>query len=185
MQTVGDFERDGFAILPAPIFPAALMDQVSAGIDAQLALLPAERLSTAELAGHRVTASERQTTGSLTTVSEGPPVTLAADGVPELLAHPALMEFARCITGFVDTRVWWVQYFGKQPDGVDGGYTGWHQDWTSWSAEENSTEDAPNGWGGSGLFTCWVGRYTSDHHTIKLTQFPGMPLRDSERLLVI
>ena len=56
------------------------------------------------------------------------------------------MECARKVTGLEDTRVWWVQYFGKQPDGVEGGYTGWHQDWTSWSAEANSAEGAPNGW---------------------------------------
>ena len=156
VPTVGNYQRDGFEIHPSPVFPAALMDRVSAGIDAELSKLPAERLSTAELAGHTAKDIEVQTTGRLTTVSEGPPVTLAADGVPELLAHPALMECARQVTGLVDTRVWWVQYFGKQPDGVEGGYTGWHQDWTSWSAEANSAEGAPNGWGGEGLFTCWV-----------------------------
>ena len=82
-------------------------------------------------------------------------------------------------------RVWWVQYFGKRPDEVEGGYTGLHQDWTSWSQEVNGTADsalaaiimirsqlqctrialktplaihctAPNGFSGSGLFTCWV-----------------------------
>jgi len=41
----------------------------------------------------------------------------------------------------VSPRVWWVQYFGKAPDEVTGGYTGFHQDWTSWSQEVNGTTE--------------------------------------------
>lgn len=99
----------------------------------------------------------------------------------------ALVEWCHRITGYTQPRVWWVQYFGKQPDEVEGGYTGLHQDWTSWSQEINGTADRtpilpsslsssrtpslelgvlddfgnagiadPNGFSGSGLFTCWV-----------------------------
>ena len=53
----------------------------------------------------------------------------------------ALLEWATRITGMVSPRVWWVQYFGKAPDEVTGGYTGFHQDWTSWSQEVNGTTE--------------------------------------------
>lgn len=54
----------------------------------------------------------------------------------------ALFEWSQRITGYVQPRVWWVQYFGKRPDEVEGGYTGLHQDWTSWSQEVNGTADS-------------------------------------------
>lgn len=54
----------------------------------------------------------------------------------------ALFEWSRRITGYAQPRVWWVQYFGKRPDEVEGGYTGLHQDWTSWSQEVNGTADS-------------------------------------------
>ena len=106
-QAIGDFAVDGYSILPQPIFPESVIDRANAGLAAELAKLPPTR------------------SGGRSTVSQGPAVTLASDGVPELLGHPALLEWARRVTGFAEPRVWWVQYFGKEPDEVEGGYTGW------------------------------------------------------------
>ncbi len=78
---VGDFERDGYTILPEPIFPAAVVDRASAGITATLAGMERVTEYTDVVTGKRMQLG-------LTTDSHGPPVTLASDGVPDLLAHP-------------------------------------------------------------------------------------------------
>ena len=80
MQTEGDFARDGYTIVRTPIFPAAVIDRASAGIAATLAGMARVTEYTDVVTGKRIK--------GLTTDSHGPPVTLASDGVPELLAHP-------------------------------------------------------------------------------------------------
>lgn len=77
----GDFQRDGYTIIPEPIFPAAVIDRASAGIVATLAGMERVTEYTDVVTGNRMQLG-------LTTDSHGPPVTLASDGVPELLAHP-------------------------------------------------------------------------------------------------
>jgi len=89
METVGDFARDGYAIVPTPIFPAAVIDRASAGITATLAGMERVTEYTDVVTGKRI--------NGLTTDSHGPPVTLASDGVSELLAHPCVHPTTICV----------------------------------------------------------------------------------------
>ena len=81
---IGDYQRDGFAIIPHPIFHTGLIDRACSGLDAALAASAEQKRDYLD-----VVTGERIDLG-LTTVSHGPDVTLEADGVPELLAQPCV-----------------------------------------------------------------------------------------------
>ena len=142
-EVTGDYERDGFAILNAPIIPADIVEHAVAGIDAVLgAQDPSEHPSTA---GKGITVVLSKSSDDL----------VACPGVQQLLDYPALEEWARRLTGATKPRIWWVQYFGKNAGEAEGGTVGLHQDWTYWAHDEASG-NPDGGWGGSGLCTCWV-----------------------------
>ena len=91
-HVTGDYEKDGFAIVCAPIIPAEIIDRANSGIDAVLA--------TQEQSRHPSIPE-----GGTVVLSKSSDKLVGCTGVRELLEFPALAELARQLTGATQPRV--------------------------------------------------------------------------------
>ena len=92
VAATGDYERDGFVILRAPLIPPSTIDKANADIDRVLA--------EQDQALHPSIAE-----GGTVVLSKSSDDLVACAGVRELLRHPALEEWARKVTGATRPRV--------------------------------------------------------------------------------
>ena len=92
VAATGDYERDGFVILRAPLIPPSTIDKANADIDRVLA--------EQEQSLHPSIAE-----GGTVVLSKSSDDLVACAGVRELLRHPALEEWARKVTGATRPRV--------------------------------------------------------------------------------
>lgn len=135
------FRRDGFLLVPEPIFPPGLLERAVEGMDAVR-----RGESDTGIPAHD---SSRNPGDDLTQLCKIEQPQFASRAIRELLTYPALGEWAAAVTGAEWVQAWWVQLLVKPPSpegSVGGTNVGWHQDRHYWGAWEEGSE----------LFTAWI-----------------------------
>lgn len=134
------YEHDGFYVHAESLFPAELVQNAVAGMDA----IREGRYDTGE-APFESPWNPGDDVNKLCKI-EMPQI--ASHAIRDLLRYPTLGQMAAALTGAEWVQVWWVQLLYKPSvAGAKAPTVGWHQDFQYWQ----------NTWAeGSELFTAWI-----------------------------
>ncbi|MCX6382714.1 MAG: phytanoyl-CoA dioxygenase family protein [Armatimonadetes bacterium] len=137
----GQYNEDGFYVVPQVVFPKEMVANAVAGMDA----IRRGEYDT----GIAPRPSPWNPGDDLNQLCKIEQPQFANHAIRELLTYPALGEWASAITGASGVQLWWVQLLYKPttPEGASlKTNVGWHQDRHYWGVWEEGSE----------LFTAWI-----------------------------
>ena len=159
------FARDGFALSDGPVLPPDVVARARAAFERIVARADAGEYSpdSSMEAPHvqgvvsDLAAEDEGGAGGLRKV-EMPQLDHREDAIAELMAHPALADFCKQITGADWLQCWWIQLHGKPggeatEDSGDGTSIGYHQDKNYWNSSFDIAEQSEQE---SEIFTAWI-----------------------------